>query len=176
MRTLGITLTPSGVDFFPTCSPLLPHRGALARTAFTMAGRSRPGCVSGVVGVPFRAVRFEKVGSRRRCTTQHVLSNRDRFEMVGIHAVSDTAKMVKDQPIGNWAYVNLVREPVAGVLPRAARAGYKAGVPKTVNFSGPRPALLRAGLVDLEPELFFGTAEGIGHRVPCSVPPFREAL
>lgn len=84
--------------------------------------------------VPSFAGDLPGVSSSRALTSKGIDSWRDGFEMLGVYAVPNPAKMVKLEPLQNWADKFLVRNYMRTV--RAAKT-------KRLPFELPIPAHLR---------------------------------
>ena len=129
-----------------TLTPIFAHIFTL--TGFAIAATSIKVSVEQIVGMPLWTMSSTGIFSRWPYAPQHVISHYHRFQMCGVNAKTNTAKMVKCESFGNWAYKKLISKAM-GFRQMPAYSELSIALSDSRN---PQPAPV--GLLNLGPKTF----------------------
>lgn len=112
------------------------------------AAEPRPSIDVGVLGRVFVVawtMRFGGHPRRNRVTTQQVLAERHRFQMLGVDAEADSAQMVNGESNRDWSDEVLIRPAMSGKM-LIVRGG-EASVTSVIGATSPNPATVSIDLI-----------------------------
>lgn len=126
---------------------VFPVHGPFARRAIPIPRAMRHGDQR----VPVLAVRFQRIGSRRRVTSQGIFSWRHWLKVSRIHAGRLSAKVIKLEPRRDRPDYDFICAPMCHCRDFPVRSHIPSGsVPGMVKAPQPHPAIL--GLVNKLPK------------------------
>lgn len=116
----------------------IPLPFALSMTRPTTTPLGYGGGVGRAEGMPVTALGFGGIGCGEGRTAQGVLPQRNWFQVVGVHAVSNTAQVVENEAVRYWADADFVEQPMSTLRTSGVS---NRGIPIRRGAPRPNPAV-----------------------------------